>query len=245
MRGRPAGSRLPGSEPDIAAVAAVIAEPARARMLAALMSGDALTATELALEAGVAPSTASGHLAMLSEAEMVSVARQGRHRYFKLVDPDLAAVLERLMGVASRDRRVQRGPRDPALRRARVCFDHLAGATAMRILEGLRRRAILTGPEPWTVSDQGARFFEAMGVDVACLARGRRPLTRGCLDWSERRLHLGGALGAAMLDRLFALDLARREPRSRLVTFTPAGDRWLREVGHRPALAVRVEPAFR
>jgi hypothetical protein len=214
-------------------------------MLAALMGGEALTATELALEAGVAPSTASGHLAMLGEAEMVSVARQGRHRYFRLVDPDLAAILERLMGAASREGRAQRGPRDPALRHARVCFDHLAGATAMQILEGLRRRAILTGPEPWTVSDQGTRFFEAMGVDVASLARGRRPLTRGCLDWSERRVHLGGALGAALLDRLFALDLARREPRSRVVTFTAAGDRWLREVGQRPAVVVPAAPAFR
>jgi hypothetical protein len=95
------------------------------------------------------------------------------------------------------------------------------------------------------VSDQGTRFFEAMGVDVASLARGRRPLTRGCLDWSERRVHLGGALGAALLDRLFALDLARREPRSRVVTFTAAGDRWLREVGQRPAVVVPAAPAFR
>jgi DNA-binding transcriptional ArsR family regulator len=226
MHGRPGGKFR--SEPDIAAVAGLIAEPARARMLMALMGGEALTATELALEAGVAPSTASGHLAMLGAAAVVTIARQGRHRYFRLVDAEIAAVLERLMGIAARDGRRQRGPRDPAVRHARVCFDHLAGAVATQLLEDLRRRELLVGEEPWTISPEGELAFRTLGIDVAGLARGRRPLARGCLDWSERRLHLGGALGAAILDRLFSLRWAQREPTGRAVRFTASGERSLR-----------------
>jgi DNA-binding transcriptional ArsR family regulator len=114
--------------PDITAIAAVIGEPARGKMLNALMDGRALTATELALEAGVTPSTASSHLAQLRRAGLISVAAQGRHRYFRIATSSMAALLERLMGIAAASAPMRSGPRDATLRRARVCYDHLAAA---------------------------------------------------------------------------------------------------------------------
>lgn len=214
-------------EPDIAAVASLVAEPARARMLSVLMNGQALTATELALEAGVAPSTASAHLALLEREAVLTAVRQGRYRYYRLEDPDVAAVLESLMGLAAVRASRPFGPRDPALRRARVCFDHLAGAVAVRLTDAFCRAGFLVGSSAWTISPAGEQFFASFGIDVGELASGRRPVVRQCLDWSERRFHLGGALGAALLERIFALRWARREPGSRIVTFTDAGERWL------------------
>jgi hypothetical protein len=194
------------------------------------MNGQAMTATELALEAGVAPSTASAHLARLEREAVLAVVRQGRYRYYRLEDPDVAEVLESLMGLAAVRASRTFGPRDPALRQARVCFDHLAGAAAVRLAEAFCRADLLVGSGGWTISTAGERFFAKLGVDVSTLATRRRPLVRQCLDWSERRFHVGGALGAALLERIFASRWARREPDSRLVTFTDAGERWLRDV---------------
>ena len=215
-------------EPGIAGLAALIAEPARARMLSALMGGKALTATELALEAGVAPSTASAHLGKLAGANVVAMEKQGRHRYFRLNDPEIAEVLEGLMGIAARDGRRRTGPDDPALRKARVCYDHLAGELAIWLVESLRQRKILLGRDSWAISDEGEMFFRAWGIDVDSLAASRRPLARGCLDWSERRFHLGGGLGAAVLMRIFPLRWARRELEGRAVIFSAAGERSFR-----------------
>lgn len=195
-------------------------------MLVSLMDGRALTATELAMEAGVSPSTASSHLAKLEGAGLLAIERQGRHRYFRLSAPDVAEVLERLMGLAARTGRgrVRTGPRDPALCEARVCYDHLAGSRGVRLFASLCERGVLAGGgENWTLTDQGGRFLERFGIDLEPLRAGRRPLCRACLDWSERRSHLGGALGAALLEQLFARGWARRERKSRAVTFSAAG----------------------
>jgi DNA-binding transcriptional ArsR family regulator len=216
------------SGPDIAAVAALVGEPARARMLAALMAGRALTATELALEAGVAPSTASSHLDKLTRAGLVSPARQGRHRYFSLASPDVARALEGLMAIAPQGDARRGGPRDAGIRRARVCYDHLAGELGVELLERLRARRWVHGAgERLTVSGEGEQGFAALGIDVAELRGQRRPLARCCLDWSERRFHLAGALGAALLERMLALRLARRESGSRAVVFTARGEEFL------------------
>jgi DNA-binding transcriptional ArsR family regulator len=217
--------------PDFAHVAALLGDPARARMLAALMGGTALTATELAVEAGIAASTASAHLAKLADARILAIERQGRHRYFRLFDADVAAMLEQLGGIAGdrpSPRRRPPGRADPALRAARVCYDHLAGERGVWLLDALRERGHLAGPDGCTLSPSGSAFLARIHIDVATLAKSRRPLCRPCLDWSERRHHLGGALGAAILDRLFALRWARREPDGRAVVFSPAGDRALR-----------------
>ncbi|HEX2833143.1 MAG TPA: winged helix-turn-helix domain-containing protein [Thermoanaerobaculia bacterium] len=207
---------------DIASLAALLAEPARARMLMALMSGTALTATELALEAGVAPSTASTHLAKLVDARLVTIEKQGRHRYFCLFDDEIASMLEGIHGIATREPK-RRGPADPALRHARVCYDHLAGERGVWLFEQLRRRELLT--ETLTVPAQARPFFTGFGIDLDALASQRRPLSRSCLDWSERRHHLAGSLGTAILQRVFALRWARRELDGRAVVFSATGAR--------------------
>lgn len=213
--------------PLIAPVAALIGDPARANMLTALMDGRALTASELAQQAGVTLQTASGHLGKLETARLVEVEKQGRHRYFRLSGNDVAHALETLMGVAARtgSLRVRPGPRDPALRKARVCYDHLAGERGVIALEQLRANGLLAGaPHALSLTARGRRFFSEFGIDIDPLERGRRPLCLACLDWSERRHHLGGALGAALLEQLCERGWARREP-GRVVAFTPRGEK--------------------
>jgi DNA-binding transcriptional ArsR family regulator len=219
-----------GGPPDIASIASLVGHAARARILLALMGGRALTATELALEADVTPQTASAHLAKLESARLIRVQRQGRHRYFALADRTVAQLIEKLCGVAARDTssKLRTGPRDPALREARVCYDHLAGERAVQLYDALlaRGRLALDGRhgDGLRVTPAGERFFEGLGVDMDALARARRPTCRPCLDWSVRRHHLAGGLGAALLEMIFARRWARRHPASRAVVF-PAGGR--------------------
>lgn len=210
--------------PVIASIAALMGDPARANMLTALMDGRALTVSELAEAAGVGLPTASGHLAKLDQAGLLAAEKQGRHRYFRLSGPDVAEVLEALMGLAERTGavRVRTGPRDAALRTARVCYDHLAGERAVRLMQALQDRGLVApGGEP-RLTPAGRDAFAALGLDLASLERGRRPLCRACLDWSERRSHLGGALGAAVLDHIVGAGWAKRGE-GRVVSFTPAG----------------------
>ena len=217
--------------PNIARVAGLVGDPARAEMLSALMAGEALTATELAAAAGVTKQTASAHLAKLLEARLLAVTAQGRHRYFRLADDDVAELLESLMGVAFRSGalRVRASPREPALRRARVCYDHLAGEQGVQVLDALlEKRVLRRHGDGLEVTRAGADFLHALGIDLDALAAKRRPLCRTCLDWSVRRPHLGGALGAELLRRIFALGWARRTKDSRVVTFTPSGEAALR-----------------
>ncbi|MFZ5670257.1 MAG: ArsR/SmtB family transcription factor [Pseudomonadota bacterium] len=216
--------------PDIAPVAALLGDPARANMLTALLAGQALTAGELAREAGVTSQTASSHLARLQAGGLVVRRRQGRHGYFALAGEDVARVLEGLMGLAERagHLRARPGPREPALRRARVCYDHLAGDLGVAMLEGLTSRGFLDGTLVPTAD--GEALMDALGLDLAALRAGRRPLARACLDWSVRRSHLAGALGAALLRRLYELGWARRVDGSRVVAFTPDGERKFAEV---------------
>ena len=212
--------------PRIASIAALIGDPARANMLTALMDGRALTARELAETGGIAAPTASGHLARLVEAGLLAVRRQGRHRYFSLSGADVAETLEALMGLAQRTGAVpvRTGPSDAALRQARICYDHLAGERGVALLDSLRDRGLVEGGEDVAPTESGAVWFAAQGIDVDRLGRGRRPLCRACLDWSERRVHLGGALGAALLDLMLADGWLRREP-GRVLRFTPSGSR--------------------
>ena len=208
-------------------VAALLGDPARANMLTALVAGTALTAGELAREAGVTAQTASSHLAKLQAGGLVSVRRQGRHGYFTLADPDVAAVLEGLMSLAIRTgrQRTRPGPSDPALRRSRVCYDHLAGERGVALYDGLvARELLLEDGTGLTLTAGGEQFFQDFGVDLSRLRSSRRPLCKSCLDWSARRSHLAGGLGAAVLDRLFALGWASRVKGTRLVTFSAGGE---------------------
>ena len=212
--------------PDLSRVAALVGDPARANMLSALMGGAALTASELALESGVTLPTASSHLAKLSQGGLVRVASEGRHRYFALAGPEVASMLEAIAGVAAiaGPRRVRPGPRDRAMREARVCYDHLAGDKGVALFDHLVRHGFVR-PDGAQVSltPRGRGWFEEFGVDFDALKRSRRPLCRACLDWSVRRSHLGGSLGAAALDVVLRRGWARRETGSRVLNFTPKG----------------------
>ncbi|HXL85512.1 MAG TPA: helix-turn-helix domain-containing protein [Casimicrobiaceae bacterium] len=218
--------------PNIVGIAALIGDHARAEILTALTAGQALTATELAGVAGVTKQTVSAHLAKLLDARLVAVESQGRHRYFRLDNQDVAQLLESLMGVAYRTGavRLRASPREPALRKARVCYDHLAGELGVFVFDGLEQRRFLrTGGEGLQLTSNGQRFFAGLGIDVEALVSRRRPLCRACLDWSVRRHHLAGALGAALLDRCFELGWARRAKDSRVVNFSASGEQALRE----------------
>jgi DNA-binding transcriptional ArsR family regulator len=219
--------------PNIVGIAALIGDHARAEVLTALLADRALTATELAALAGVTKQTISAHLAKLVDAGLVGVERQGRHRYFRLADQDVAHLLESLMGVAFRTGalRARPSPREPAMRKARVCYDHLAGEIGVAIYEGLlKKHALAPAIAGLELTAEGQRLFREFGIDTAVLANQKRAFCRACLDWSERRHHLAGALGAALLARVVALGWAKRARDSRVVLFTANGEQALRRV---------------
>ena len=219
--------------PDIATIAALLGDPGRANMLTALMGGQALTAGELAREAGVTAQTASSHLAKLQAGGLLVGRKQGRHNYFALSGDDVAGVIEAMMGLAQRTghTRVRTGPKESAMRTARVCYDHLAGELAVSMLEHLTARGFVTEADgDLTLTATGRTFMSALGLDLPALTRSRRPLCKGCLDWSVRRTHLAGALGAALLDRFYALGWASRQAGTRLVSFSPRGLDAFREI---------------
>jgi DNA-binding transcriptional ArsR family regulator len=219
--------------PDIATIAALLGDPARANMLTGLCAGQALTAGELAREAGVTAQTASSHLSKLSAANLIEGRKQGRHIYYALSGPDVAGVIEALTGLAARTghTRLRTGPKEPALRRARVCYDHLAGDLGVAMLDSLTHRGMIVGSgETLVLTEKGEAFVTALGLDLPALSALRRPLCKGCLDWSVRRSHLAGALGAALLDRFYGLGWAAREPDSRIVSFSPRGLDAFREI---------------
>jgi DNA-binding transcriptional ArsR family regulator len=214
--------------PNIAAIAAMVGDPARANMLTALVNGEALTATELALEANVTKQTASSHLAKLVTAGLVAVEAQGRHRYYRLADADVAGLLETLMGVAARAKalRTRPGPKEPALRRARLCYDHLAGELGVALFDAfMKNKWITPGPEKtFALTRLGRVKVSTFVTEIADLEAGARPLCRACLDWSVRRHHLAGALGAAILEEVFQRGWAEQRGSSRIVDFTRTGE---------------------
>ena len=212
--------------PDIARIAALIGDPARANMLTALMTGKALTATELAAEAGVTLQTASGHLAKLLDGQLVQVRKQGRHKYFALAHADVGAALEALMGLAAGQGklRTRTGPKDVQLRQARVCYNHLAGQKGVQMFQSMLARGLLREDgEALGLTAQGEVFVASLGVDLHGLSAARAPLCRSCLDWSERRTHLAGSLGRAMLSEMEKLRWVRRDKDSRALIFSPRG----------------------
>jgi DNA-binding transcriptional ArsR family regulator len=213
--------------PNISRIAGLIGDPVRAEILTALMSGQALTATELARVGGITKQTASSHLAKLTDGKLITQTSQGRHKYFQLADLDVASLLESMMGVAYRagSLRLVPGPRDPALRIARVCYDHLAGDLGVQLLDALVKQQIIrSSHENFEVAENGWSFFERLGITLDSIGSSKRPICRPCLDWSVRRHHLGGALGAALLQKFFALGWARRLDETRVVQFTPVGE---------------------
>lgn len=217
--------------PDIASVASLIGDRARATMLMCLMAGRSHTATELARAANVTKQTASSHLSKLVDARLIAFESIGRHRYFRLADHDVGTVIEHLTGLAERTGalHIDSGPKDPALRKARVCYDHLAGELGVLVFDSLTQQGCLRhGDDGLSLTTAGERFCGEMGIDLVAMERRRRPLCLPCLDWSVRRHHLAGALGGAMLSRFFALGWALPKKGSRVVLFSAVGERSLR-----------------
>jgi hypothetical protein len=220
----------------------------------ALADGRALAASVLADEAGVSASTASEHLGKLLDAELLRVEAHGRHRYYRLAGPHVGRLLETLAEHAppAPVRSLREGTRAHAIRRARYCYDHLGGRLAVALMDALIENGVLIGGDghfhaerattdrlsapgrdvDYRLTEDGAGWLHERGIDVGALAARRRPLIRYCLDWSEQRHHLAGALGAAVAEHLLAREWLRPSKRSRAVTVTPAGARGLaREFG--------------
>lgn len=209
-------------------VARLVAEPSRGRMLTSLMDGRARTAKELAFAAGVTAPTASFHVAKLVEGEVLAVEAQGRHRYFRIARPEIAQALEALMTAAGQ--RPTNGTMAggdeplPPIQRARMCYDHLAGRLGVDLLAALVRRRWLTERgRDFELTRRGREGLAEMGVDVCGAEEARRRFACACLDWSERRPHLGGALGAALVERMLAAKWLRRIEDSRVVAVTEKG----------------------
>lgn len=229
--------------PYIAQIAALAGDPARANMLSALMDGGRRSAGELAYAAHVSPQTASAHLAKLTAAGLLADERQGRCRYFRLASPSVARMIEGIMTVA-----VARASRyrpawmhDDGLRSARTCYDHLAGRLGVALADSLARRGhVMLDADGGEVTETGVRFFDGLGVDLAAAAGSRRRFCRPCLDWSEGRPHLGGAVGAALARRSFALGWIERVRDSRAVAITAPGRN-----GFRAAFGIEIPSAIK
>ena len=214
--------------PDIARIAALIGDPARANMLLALMQGGALTVSELSVEAGVGLATTSSHLAQLQAGGLISARKSGRHKYLELASGDVALLIEHLMALSSagpaQPLRNRPGPKDAALCEARVCYDHLAGARGVQLFQSLTERNFLVHTaDGLALSPNGQDFAQGFGLALADLQPGRPPLCRECLDWSMRRSHLSGRLGRALLAQMQTKGWLARKPGSRAITFSTNG----------------------
>ena len=216
----------------LAEVAALVGDPARANILVALMGGRALTAGELVHATGVSPQTTSGHLGKLTDGRLIACVKQGRHRYYRIATPHVAEMLESVMTVAAAAPPRYRPPskRDEATRVARTCYDHFAGRLGVGITDALCALGHVTlSADGGELSESGVAFFEEFGIDLAAARSRRRIFCRPCLDWTERRPHLGGAVGAVLAKRCFDLGWLQRIRDSRALTITPAGARGLRD----------------
>lgn len=240
----PDSTNLPAGDADVARVAALIGDRARARVLMTLADGRALPASVLAAEAGVAASTISEHLARLRDANLLTAERQGRARYYRLAHPSVAEALEAIARISPPEpiRSLRQGTRAHALRRARTCYNHLAGRLGVTVMAALLERGILTGGDghhhpdtatadrlsapgndvTYRLTPAGRRVLTALGLDLDAVNRHRPPI-RYCLDWSEQRHHLAGPLGTALTSRLFELDWIRHTDARRAVQLTDDG----------------------
>jgi DNA-binding transcriptional ArsR family regulator len=218
---------------NLVEVAALVGDTARATMLAALMSGQALTSSELASLAHVSRSTASGHLGKLVAARLVSVSQKRRNRYYRIASPMVARMLEGIAAVAALETPARYRPRsthDDALRFARTCYDHLAGRLGVALADALTaKKLIVLSEEGGELTAAGKRFLTQFGIQPNGKAAGRRVFCRACLDWSERRYHVAGYLGAELCRRSAELGWIMQRRGSRSVQLTPAGRRGFRE----------------
>jgi DNA-binding transcriptional ArsR family regulator len=217
---------MPSIAPQLAEVAQLVADPGRANILSTLMDGRALTASELATVAGVTPQTASSHLAKLVQRQLLTVRRRGPRRFYRLATPLVAQMLEGIMTVAATGPQRFRPPSkiDDQMRRARTCYDHLAGELGVAVTDAMVERGYLVLDEDaGELTAEGMKFLSGLGIDLDSPARSRRAFCRPCLDWSERRPHLAGRVGAAIANLALQRDWIRRRPQGRSIEITEAG----------------------
>lgn len=222
-------------EPDLATIASLIGDPTRASILSALMGGEALPASELAYRAGITPQTASSHLAKLLDGNLIKVTPQGRHRYYALRNHDIAQMLETLQLVAPiQTSPIKRNPKiSPELCHARTCYDHLAGKLGVSLTESLIRLGYLDEQDDnFQLNDEGKQWLDSQKIDLISLQKKRRKFAYPCLDWSERKFHLGGALGASIADLFFEKKWIKRVPHTRALQVTAIGQTTLRDDFH-------------
>src|SRR3954469_3701363 len=218
--------------PDIAAIAGLIGDRARANILLSLMEGRALTASELARSAGITKQTASSHLAKLLDAQLIAVEQAGRHRYHRLADDAVGAAIEQLIGLAARVdvKPVQTGPSDAAMRKARICYDHLACDLGVLLFDSFERRGLVRrAGTSLTLTPDGESFLLGRGIDIEMLRQRKRAVGLSCLGWSARRYHLPGAVRAPLLDHCLAQSWARRVKGTRTLVFSVVGERAFRK----------------
>lgn len=221
------------ASPNVSKVAALMGDSARSTILCVLLDKRARTASELAYMAGITPQTASSHLSKLVNGELLTVEKQGRHRYYRLANRQVAAALEALQVVTAANvkRPLQPGPKDKVLRDGRMCYDHLAGSLGVKITHSLvKNGSIVESGKNFDLTRKGEKFLTEFGIDLVQARNKRRKFSQTCLDWSERQPHLAGALGAAISDELMNLKWIRRVKDSRAIQTTPIGRRQLENV---------------
>lgn len=220
---------------NIAQVASLISDASRAAILTVLLDGRYHPASELAYMANIKPQTASFHLSKMVAANLVTVEQQGRHRYYGIQNQEVAQIMETLLSITPpvEIRSLNQAAENEALRQARTCYDHLAGKLGIQLTNSLLSAGVLSEVEDhYTVTEKGEEFFKAFQVDLGRVKRKRRSFTHRCLDWSERRHHLAGALGHALLERLLELHWIQRVPNTRAIKITPEGKKGLQEIFH-------------
>lgn len=223
------------AEPDLARIAGTVGDPRRIQMLSLLMEGRALTAKELALGAGIEPATATAHLKRLLEDGLLESTAQGRHKYFRFASEHVAQLVESLMRVAPPRKAQPAAKSDDPIRRARFCYDHLAGSLGTGLLALMLKKRWLENegedPKQLRITPAGEKALGTFGIDLDGARARRRQLACRCLDWSERKDHLGGALGAALAEHFKAQRWIDRQKHSRLVRVTPLGQDGFRRLG--------------
>ncbi|MHA7964998.1 ArsR/SmtB family transcription factor [Paenibacillus sp. CAU 1782] len=243
-------SGLASGQPDFIALAELLGEPSRAAILLELLSGRALPAGELARISGIKPQTASSHLAKLTDGGLLAVEQSGRHRYYRLASREVAQLIEamNLLAPPRKINSLKQSQEAFRLQHARTCYDHLAGKLGVALTDRLLELGYLeaTPERQFEVTETGYRQLAAFGLDMDSLLRGKRRLIRPCLDWSERRHHMAGALGSAMTERLCELGWISRYPQGRAVQLTKNGaDGLLREFGFAPAILATQHSSMR
>ncbi|PAE98197.1 ArsR/SmtB family transcription factor [Shouchella clausii] len=220
------------ANPNVAIVASLVSEPSRAAILTALLDGRFHPASELAYMAGIKPQTASFHLAKMVDADVIAVEKQGRHRYYGIQDPEIAKIMESLLSIAppQKIKSFNQASQDKAIRSARTCYDHLAGALGVKVTDSLlNMNVIREDKDGFVVTESGEEFFQAFQINLKKVRKKRRSFSHKCLDWSERRHHLAGALGNALLEKFIELNWVQRLPKTRAIQITDEGKQGLKE----------------